>query len=97
MGRLSKELATILLDVPVTFDAKAYRLTDPDHMAVAKLLKNWSFAECRRISIKFFSTTKEVATTTDSLATEKTPPPTSGFDLFNQPELVQHLKKTPQD
>ena len=30
LGLLSKELATIFLDVPVTFEAEAYALTSPD-------------------------------------------------------------------
>ena len=34
LGLLSKELAKILLDVPVNFEADAYQLTDPDFPAV---------------------------------------------------------------
>ena len=37
LGLLSKELATILLDVPVTFEAESYALTSPDEQAVTSL------------------------------------------------------------
>ncbi|RPG71123.1 MAG: DNA polymerase I [Flavobacteriaceae bacterium TMED120] len=95
MGRLSKELATILLDVPVTFDAKAYRLTDPDHMAVAKLFEELEFRRMQENFNKIFSAATEATTTTDSLPTEKPPMPTSGFDLFNQPGTGTASEKTP--
>ncbi len=93
MGRLSKELATILLDVPVTFDAKAYRLTDPDHMAVAKLFEELEFRRMQENFNKIFSTTTEVATTSDSLATEKPQRLRVVLTSSINPELVQHLKK----
>src|SRR5210317_965223 len=43
LGLLSKELATILLDVPVTFEADSYALTSPDEQAVSALFEELEF------------------------------------------------------
>ena len=43
LGLLSKELATILLDVPVTFEAEAYALTSPDEETVSNLFDELEF------------------------------------------------------
>ena len=45
LGLLSKELAKILLDVPVTFQAEAYELSDPDFPAVEAIFDDLSFVE----------------------------------------------------
>ena len=49
-GLLSKKLATILLDVPVTFQAEAYELTSPDEKAVNDLFEELEF---RRMADNF--------------------------------------------
>ena len=43
LGILSKELAKIILDVPVTFEADAYKLSDPDFEAVQPLFEELEF------------------------------------------------------
>ena len=40
LGLLSKKLATILLDVPVDFNAKNFELDEPNHEKVNKIFKN---------------------------------------------------------
>ena len=43
LGVLSKQLATILLDVPVQFNAKDYELSQPDAQAVSALFEELEF------------------------------------------------------
>ena len=43
LGLLSKELAKILLDVPVKFQADAYALSDPDFTAVSEIFEELEF------------------------------------------------------
>ena len=49
-GVLSKELATILLDVPVTFEAEDYALSEPDQSKVSVLFEELEF---RRMAENF--------------------------------------------
>ena len=49
LGILSKQLATILLDVPVKFDAKDYKLSQPNSKAVNTIFEELEF---RRIAWK---------------------------------------------
>ena len=51
-GILSKELATILLDVPVTFNAENYALRDPNQSKVSELFQELEF---RRICLLYTS------------------------------------------
>ncbi|MGB2404225.1 MAG: DNA polymerase I [Flavobacteriaceae bacterium] len=82
LGLLSKELATIMLDVPVTFEAEAYVLSPPDFPAVTKLFDQLEFRRMKETLQKIFG--QSPATTTAPSA----PPPTtpSGgeqMDLFS--------------
>ena len=43
LGLLSKKLATILLDVPVEFDAKSFELTAPDSEKVGAIFQDLEF------------------------------------------------------
>ena len=43
LGLLSKQLATIMLDVPVTFDAKDFELDQPDKEKVTELFNELEF------------------------------------------------------
>ncbi len=53
LGLLSKKLATIMLDVPVTFDAKDYTLDHPDVEKVKEIFQNLEF---RRLTENFLKT-----------------------------------------
>ncbi len=58
LGLLSKNLATIMLDCPVTFDEKDYRLTKPDMDGVRDLFQELEF---RRMWTTFSNMFGEVA------------------------------------
>ena len=83
LGLLSKELATILLDVPVQFDEKAYRLSEPDSTAVSQLLETLEFRRMQENFNKIFIKESEAPATMVQPETKSSP--TVGFDLFNQP------------
>ena len=53
LGKLSKELARIMLDVPVTFDAKDFELDQPDIEKVKDIFQNLEF---RRLTDNFIKT-----------------------------------------
>ena len=87
LGLLSKQLATILLDVPVQFNASDYALNTPDAEAATALFEELEF---RRIAENFktlFFPSAE-AETPSKIKTSANP--TAGnqgqqFDLFSQP------------
>ncbi|WP_461532930.1 DNA polymerase I [Sinomicrobium sp.] len=90
-GLLSKELARIMLDVPVTFHEEDFELNTPDFDQVKEIFQELEFRRLTENFIKIFSpeTTVESNTTTSS----GSPSPQSGtqFDLFGNPgeESVQ--------
>ena len=69
LGLLSKKLATILLDVPVEFDAKSCELGAPDSEKVAEIFQDLEF---RRL-IDNFNKTFAVKNTEDSAPAEPAP------------------------
>ena len=87
LGLLSKQLATILLDVPVQFNASDYALNTPDAEAATALFEELEF---RRIAENFktlFFPSAEAETPSEIKTSAK---PTAGnqgqqFDLFSQP------------
>jgi len=85
-GILSKELATILLDVPVTFEAEDYALSTPDHNKVTALFEELEF---RRIAENFKKLFEPQQISSPEPTTEKKEPktPQAGqqFDLFAAP------------
>jgi len=85
-GILSKELATILLDVPVTFEAEDYALSTPDHNKVTALFEELEF---RRIAENFKKLFEPQQISSPEPKTEKKEPktPQAGqqFDLFAAP------------
>lgn len=83
LGLLSKELATILLDVPVQFDEKAYRLSEPDSTAVSQLFETLEFRRMQENFNKIFIKESEAPATMVQPETKSSP--TVEFDLFNQP------------
>ncbi|MGV6830092.1 MAG: DNA polymerase I [bacterium] len=72
LGILSKKLATIMLDVPVTFDAKDYTLDQPDIEKVKEIFQNLEFRRLTENFIKTF-TPQNDQTATDAKTTEKAP------------------------
>ncbi|WP_347173478.1 DNA polymerase I [Polaribacter uvawellassae] len=99
LGLLSKKLATIMLDVPVTFNAKDFELDQPDIEKVTELFNELEF---RNLLVNFTRTfavkeeenstktteTKEITSTTLSEQKPKKPVNTNKdgqFDLFATP------------
>ena len=66
LGLLSKKLATIMLDVPVTFDAKDFTLDEPDLEKLKELFNEMEFIQLLTNFLKTFAT----ETTTGSLTTD---------------------------
>ena len=94
LGMLSKKLATIMLDVPVTFNAKDFELDQPDIAQVTALFSELEFRNLLTNFTKTFAV--EDAAKTDSVenaseektnaAPKKGAPSTEGqFDLFAAP------------
>jgi DNA polymerase-1 len=94
LGMLSKKLATIMLDVPVTFNAKDFELDQPD---IEKVTELFSELEFRNLFTNFTKTFAIESTEKVNLATntseekttatpKKAPPSSEGqFDLFAAP------------
>ncbi|MDP3358614.1 MAG: DNA polymerase I [Lutibacter sp.] len=90
LGLLSKKLATILLDCPVTFNEKDYELNHPDFEKVNEILKELEF---RRIAENFnaiFKLPAEPEKNTQKEASSETkkqqPAAEHQFDLFSSSE-----------
>ncbi len=63
LGRLSKELARIMLDVPVEFNAKDFELDHPDIEKVKEIFQELEFRRLTDNFIKTFTTGEEMAST----------------------------------
>ena len=81
LGILSKKLARILLDVPVTFDEKSYELSEPSAEKVQDIFRELEFRRLGDRFQKLFS--GEENTETPTPEPKKSTQPV--FDLFNQP------------
>ena len=66
LGLLSKQLATIMLDVPVTFDAKDFELDHPDIEKVKDIFQELEFRRLTDNFLKTFARETPAASTTDS-------------------------------
>ncbi|MGR7812496.1 DNA polymerase I [Lacinutrix undariae] len=76
LGLLSKKLATIMLDVPVTFNAKDYELDQPDIPKVTEIFEELEFRRLIDNFKKTFAVKAEVAPTeTTQKVTAKIPTP----------------------
>ena len=84
LGLLSKKLATIMLDVPVIFNAKDFELDQPDIPKVTEIFQELEF---RRLIDNF---TKTFAEDTQSQASSET----KNNLLLKQPESKQGKKHT---
>jgi DNA polymerase-1 len=85
LGILSKKLATIRLDCPVTFNAKNYELDDPDVEAVHEIFDELEFRRAKETMAKIFS--KEVAPESSSSSNSSSSSSSSAgagqFSLFD--------------
>jgi len=71
LGILSKKLATIMLDVPVTFNAKDFELDQPDIEKVTELFNELEFRNLLVNFTRTFDVKEETTTnTTDVISTE---------------------------
>ena len=77
-GLLSKKLATIMLDVPVKFEAEKYKFDDPDHSEVNALFDELEFRRIKETFKKIFQ--KEKSNNLDDSKVEG-----KQFDLFASP------------
>ena len=77
-GLLSKKLATIMLDVPVKFEAEKYKFDDPDHSEVNALFDELEFRRIKETFKKIFQ--KEKSNNLDEVYREG-----KQFDLFASP------------
>ena len=84
LGMLSKELAKIILDVPVTFEADSYKLTDPDIQEVQPLFDELEFRRMQETIQRIFNTSEVVAAPKEkNVANSPTPIANNGqMDLF---------------
>ena len=81
LGILSKKLARILLDVPVSFDEKKYILDQPNTEKVLEIFQELEFRQLGNQLQKIFSGAEE----TESPANKSTATAPVAYDLFNQP------------
>jgi len=95
LGILSKQLATIMLDVPVTFDATDFELSQPD---IAKVTEIFEELEFRQLLVNFHKTFASESpsnetnsqTETETIASNR-PKTTAGagqFSLFDADDAV---------
>ena len=88
LGLLSKQLATIMLDCDVVFDASDYELSEPDAAAVGIKFDELEFRRMKDQFVKLFSDEAKAASTPAAVAaaakpTAKTPSAGEGqFSLF---------------
>ncbi|MCT4628967.1 DNA polymerase I [Winogradskyella sp.] len=68
LGLLSKKLATIMIDVPVEFDAKNFELDHPDIEKVKQIFQDLEF---RRLTENFIKTFTPQDTTSEAQSTTK--------------------------
>ncbi|WP_396163078.1 DNA polymerase I [Flavobacterium sp.] len=73
LGLLSKKLATILLDCPVTFDADDYELSKPDVEKTDALFQELEFRQLKAQFDKLFGTGKEYDEIDSNENTAETP------------------------
>ncbi|MFL0101275.1 DNA polymerase I [Tenacibaculum maritimum] len=83
LGLLSKQLATIMLDVPVEFHEKDFEFSQPDMSAITELFNELEF---RRLAENLAKTYANTASDAKEEAPKKASKATEGqFDLFATP------------
>ena len=91
-GILSKQLATIMLDVPVTFDEADFAMSQPDFEAVGKIFDELEFRQLLQNFLKTYQ--PEAVVQTPPKATSGQLDLFSQGDLFAQPQLVSDKKNS---
>ena len=86
-GVLSKELATILLDVPVTFDSESYSLRDPNQSKVSEIFQELEFRRMAENFNKIFNPQNEPSNSNEQVKSSGQFSPQAGeqYDLFAAP------------
>ncbi|MEL6811268.1 MAG: DNA polymerase I [Bacteroidota bacterium] len=74
LGLLSKELARIMLDVPVDFNEKDFEMSEPDIQGVTKVFEELEFRRLTENFMKTFSSEAQSSSETTSAKIQKTPP-----------------------
>ncbi|GHC42593.1 DNA polymerase I [Ulvibacter litoralis] len=69
LGMLSKELAKIILDVPVDFNAEDFEMSEPDISAVTEIFQELEFKRLTDNFLKTFATETSTDTTNKSAST----------------------------
>lgn len=88
LGLLSKQLARIILDVPVQFEAEQYTLDKPDTGKVKSIFQELEFRRMTESFLKLFVEEQPIEPELNSTSIPKTAsssPTPQAFDLFNQP------------
>ena len=90
LGLLSKKLATIMLDVPVTFNAKDFTLDQPDVEKVKEIFNELEFRQLLTNFLKTFATETTTKASDNSSKNTDTPKKAATnaegqFDLFAAP------------
>lgn len=90
LGLLSKKLATIMLDVPVTFNAKDFTLDQPDLEKVEEIFNELEFRQLLTNFLKTFATETTTNASNNSSKSTDTPKKAATnaegqFDLFAAP------------
>ncbi len=85
LGMLSKELAKILLDVPVTLEAEAYKLTQPNFSAVQPIFEELEFRRMQENVQQIFNPSEATPSTENKNISPKkeTPAQSNQMDLFS--------------
>ncbi|WP_299364973.1 DNA polymerase I [Winogradskyella sp.] len=73
LGLLSKKLATIMLDVPVEFDAKDFELDHPDIEKVKEIFQDLEFRRLTENFLKTFATETPATTTAEPTQKQEAP------------------------
>lgn len=77
LGMLSKELARIMLDVPVEFDEKDFEMSEPDVEAVTQIFQELEFRRLIDNFLKTFGTETETTSKTTEASSADNPKKTS--------------------
>ena len=83
LGVLSKKLATIITDVPVQFNQKDYKLSEPNMRAATAIFEELEFRRIQENFKRIFSLSSESSPPTSPTASASAS--TAQFDLFNPP------------
>ena len=79
-GLLSKKLATIILDVPIKYDLKKFKLKGPDIKKVKDIFSDLEFKRMTENFMKIFSNKQDLTRLPDSQKEVQ-------YDLFNSPGI----------